>query len=413
LHHVVVRQGNAGFARTWEPYLPALVASAGAFDKCPKHKSKLEDLVSLWSDKKYLSSDMIAQLKEAIKTGSAADLSLDHLAPTPSLKLAKDAPFLIPSMHGDSSTPWYDLPAATWFPHLTPNSTKPMLPDLIRPIHLAPGPANKALTDAVQTLLADVETLFAKEKNWNEDPFEDLDELGEKVVIDEISGETVGGETYYGWSRQFCDEMKKRRERIKRGDLPISRSPSRSRSRSPRGPPSRSPSSPAFKRPRTARSRSRSRARSHGRGRSYSRSRSPDPGNRSHRYRPNNRSPSPQRNFRQAHHDHSYAPPRGDHRQPPPPPPGMPPLPLPGDFPVPPPPAGYQGPWPPPPPPPGAIPPGWIPNLGMVNQMRGAWPPPQPQPPSHGYNNHGRGNGGGGGGFRGRGRGGYDRGRGW
>ncbi|KAI9149543.1 hypothetical protein HJFPF1_11597 [Paramyrothecium foliicola] len=410
LFHVVVRQENAGFPVSLEPFLPSLVASVGAFDKCPKHKNKLESLVGLWVEKQYFSPDTVSQLKDAAANGSIAPSATGPLAST-SLKLAKDAPFVLPSMHGDSSTQWYDLPAATWLPHLTPNSTKAMQPSLIRPIQLAPGPADKALSGAVKDLLSDVERLFAKEMNWEDDPFGDIDELGEKVVLDEITGEVIGGETYYGWSRQFCEKMKTRRDRAKRGDASGDSSRSPSRSWDSRGRSSRSPSPPAFKRRRMS---TRSRSRSRGRGRSHSRSRgrsrSPDgPRNRSDHRRSLSRSVSPpRRGFGYAGNAPQYPSAKlGNLPVPPPPPPGMPPIPPPGDFPIPPPPVGYQGPWPPPPPPPpGGFPQGWVPNPGMLPQAMGGWaPPPPPQP----YNNYGRG----GGGFRGRGRGGYDRGRGW
>ncbi|KAJ3519122.1 hypothetical protein NM208_g14252 [Fusarium decemcellulare] len=79
-----------------------------------------------------------------------------------------------------------------------------MIPDLIRPIQLAPGPADKVLVHAVQGLLGEVERMFSKEQKGNDEPGLDLNELGERVVLDEITGEVISGETYYGWSRQFC-----------------------------------------------------------------------------------------------------------------------------------------------------------------------------------------------------------------
>ncbi|KAM0343067.1 hypothetical protein ACHAPU_008968 [Fusarium lateritium] len=201
LYQVVMRSGNIMFATAWDKVLPGLIASAAAFDNSPKHKEKIADLIRLWDEQAYVNSDVIRKLEEALASGVAPQHAEETQVSNTAFKLSKDAPFTLPSFHGDQSVPWYDLPAATWLPHLTPNSTKPMFPDQIRPIQLAPGTADKILVDAVQNLLGDVERMFSKEQKWNHDPTCDLNELGERVVLDEITGEIVGGETYYGWSR--------------------------------------------------------------------------------------------------------------------------------------------------------------------------------------------------------------------
>ncbi|RSL42109.1 hypothetical protein CEP53_012372 [Fusarium sp. AF-6] len=200
-YHVIKRKGDGKFATLWDGVLPSLVASAAAFDNCPKHKAKLENLVRLWEEKKYFSTDIISKLKDALASGVASQPTETPQISNAPIRLAKDAPYTLPSLHGDPSTPWYDLPATTWLPHLTPNSTKPMIPDLIRPIQLAPGPADKVLVDAVQGLLGEVERMFSREQKLNDEPGVDLNELGERVLLDEITGEIIGGETYYGWSQ--------------------------------------------------------------------------------------------------------------------------------------------------------------------------------------------------------------------
>ncbi|KAL4722934.1 hypothetical protein ACLX1H_010174 [Fusarium chlamydosporum] len=213
-HHVIVRKGDVEFATLWDNVLPSLIASAAAFNNCPKHKKKLADLIQLWNDKKYVNSEAIAKLENALASGVAPQTAQEPQVSNASIKLAKNAPFTLPSFHGDHTVPWYDLPATTWLPHLTPNSTKPMFPDQIRPIQLNSGPADKVLVNAVQDLLGEVERMFSKEQKWNDDPTNDLNELGERVVLDEITGDIIGGETYYGWSRQFCEKMKQRRKGI-------------------------------------------------------------------------------------------------------------------------------------------------------------------------------------------------------
>lgn len=409
LHHVA-RQGIRELSNAWEPFLPLLIASAASFDKCPKHIKKLQDLIALWKEKQHIPDDLVPKLHDAL-AGSSASLTLEPS--NPSHKLAKDAPFILPSFHGDQSTAWYDLPAATWLPHLVPNSTKPMLPNLVRPIQLAPGPADKALTAAVKALLSDAERLFSKDKGLDDDAHVDINELGERILLDEITRDVVGGDTYYGWSRRFCERMKDRRKGKRRGrsdsqSLGSSRS---SRDRSTSRGRRRSSSSPSFKRRRMSHSRSRSRSRS---------------------YTP--KSPSRSRSRSRRRND-SYSPSRSRSRNRSP----QHPLPIPvansnmpfNNIPAPPPPTGYNGPWPPPPPPPlGGLAQGWMPDPSFAAQMMGVWngqvppvppPPPGPGPPQQGhynYNNQYGHRGGYDGGYRGRGRGyhrggarGYGRGR--
>ncbi|KAF4441707.1 hypothetical protein FACUT_2445, partial [Fusarium acutatum] len=201
LYHAVTRNDDFKFATAWEPVLPGMIASAAAFDNCPKHKQKIADLIRLWENQQYVKSSFAKKLEDALASGVAPQTAQEAQASNITLKLAKDAPFTLPSFHGDSTVPWYDLPATTWLPHLTPNSTKPMFPDQIRPIQLAAGPADKVLVNAVQDLLGEVERMFSKEQKWNNEPGNDLNELGERVVLDEITGEVIGGDTYYGWSR--------------------------------------------------------------------------------------------------------------------------------------------------------------------------------------------------------------------
>ncbi|GKT84590.1 RNA polymerase II-binding domain protein [Colletotrichum tofieldiae] len=112
-----------------------------------------------------------------------------------------------------------------------------MNPDMIKPLQLAPGPADKALANAVKDLLVDVERLYSKTappQTADSQQHMDVSEMGERIVLDEVTGEIVHGETYYGWSRRFCEKMKQRRKKAKGGnDGPgRGRSDSRSRSRS-------------------------------------------------------------------------------------------------------------------------------------------------------------------------------------
>ncbi|KAI1371550.1 hypothetical protein F4677DRAFT_435531 [Hypoxylon crocopeplum] len=433
LHHVHIRDGNASFAERLEPAVPELVRVAAAFPNCPKHSQKVLDLVDLWNEKGYFSQAFTQKLRAIIreapnsapKAGAPA-----NGAPATGTKSSKDAPFSMPAMHGDVTVSWYDLPAANWLPVIEPNSTRPMNPEMIKPLQFVAGPADKDLVKAVQDLLADVDRIYNKDQREVDRPAEDIDQLGQRVVLDEMTREVIDGETYYGWSRAFCEKMKRRRKKAATpGNDRRGRSMSRSRSRSS----SRSSSRPTYKRRRVSSSRSPSRSRSRSRQRSYSRekrtrrsysssrsrSRSRDRRYNRSLSRPQARSPPPPPRLYDAPH---YAGPNGKQQpgfpnQPPhlnpqyqhsTPPFSQPYPPLPPDLsqfaapPPPPPPPTYQGHFPPPPPMPliGNMPPNMPPNW-LQNMAMAGWPthpPPPPPPPQHpppqqsgGFQQYGRG----------------------
>ncbi|KAG7289520.1 hypothetical protein NEMBOFW57_005891 [Staphylotrichum longicolle] len=223
LYHVKYRNRVDAFAAKLEPTLPALVKTAASFRNCPKHIQKVADLIDLWEENGYFDRSFIEQLRAAVKEGpSSGDgakngTEVDDPV-SAALKAAKSAPWVMPAVHGDPSTPWYDLPAGNWLPVLEPNSTRPMNPSMIKPLVLAPGPADRALVEAVKHLLDDVDRIYAKEANHDELP-PNISRLGERVELDEITGEIISGDTYYGWSRAFCGKMKRRgRGRSARND---------------------------------------------------------------------------------------------------------------------------------------------------------------------------------------------------
>ncbi|KLU90657.1 hypothetical protein MAPG_10509 [Magnaporthiopsis poae ATCC 64411] len=157
--------------------------------------------------------------RQAGTVTSAAD-GVVRVGPTP--RLRHRPPFLLPSTHGDLSTAWYDLPAANWLPVLKPNSTRAMDPARIKPLQLTPGVADAVLVDAVKSLLADVNRLYAPDVGVigfadEENPSVTVDQMGERVELDRSTGKIVGGTTYYGWSRGFCRDMKVSRKQGRAG----------------------------------------------------------------------------------------------------------------------------------------------------------------------------------------------------
>ncbi|KAK4138651.1 hypothetical protein BT67DRAFT_431197 [Trichocladium antarcticum] len=206
LYHVRYRDHDDSFAQKLETALPTLVRSAASFINCPKHIRKIQDLIGIWEENRYFSGSFVEQLRAAVdeapsskdedQNGAGFDNSANAMA-----NAAKTTPWVMPAVHGDPTAPWYDLPAGNWLPVLEPNSTRPMNPSMIKPLVLAQGPADKTLVEAVKQLLVDVDKLYSKDVDPDQ-PSHNIGRLGERVEIDEITGEIIGGETYYGCGRR-------------------------------------------------------------------------------------------------------------------------------------------------------------------------------------------------------------------
>ena len=370
LYHTKYRSNDASICGKVQPLLVNLLGIAASFTGCPKHHRKIHELLHVWEEKDYYSKEYIDKLREAVKNASEAG-KYEEGRSTPgqdgnqdsASKIARSAPYVMPASHGDSGTPWFDLPAGNLMPHIVPNSTRPINPDLIKPLHLVAGPADDDLVLAVKSLLDDVRRIYGETEQDDKATW-DVDQLGQPIMVDEITGDVFEGEGYYGWSRSFCDKMKRRRKGLDQRDRDGGRGASQSRSRS---------SSPSRKRRRYSQSDDgssqddyrRSRAR-----REYSSSRSGSPDTQRRRSNGHSRSRSRNRSY-------SRSPPRSfsprtsdpyprDTRAPAAPrsegPPQKPPMPPSGPF------QGYNAQFPPPPPP---FPP--PPNMNFSN-----WPPPPP-----------------------------------
>lgn len=329
LFHVTFRDPGAGqaFTASIELSLVPLVSSAASFVNAPKHLRKVSSLVDLWAEKQYFSDSVIAQLRAVVEEGprvakerqqkgryqqSQSQGQTGRSAGGTQPPSSKELPFLLPAVHGDPATPWYDLPAANWLAVLEPNSTRPMNPSALKPLPMNPGPAPPALVASVRDLLVDVERMFGGPSSgsraadqWDD---ADVDPLGERVEVDAFSGDILDGDTYYGWSRTFCRRMKERRQQ---GVQPSkAQDPSRNRndSQETREKAPRPPSSAGSSASNASREHSRTRPhqqrhhdhdRSHGRaddgGMSRSRSRSPSQSHPVYKKRRTSASPSPRR----------------------------------------------------------------------------------------------------------------------
>ena len=370
-HNLNASLGGAVLQSLW-PILCALLQLAASQQK-PKIKRRLLALLDVWGKEEYFSKEQLTALHKSLSVSPETSDSVLRQS-SQSTKLSSDLPYNIPATHGDPSLPFHELPAANLMHLIVPNSSQPIRPTEVRALQLAAGPADESLVNALKDFLRDVDRMdntFAKLENENL-PIE-IDELGQVQYRNEAEG--LAGDTYYGWSRTFCEKM---RSRATKNGL---------------GPSSRRSRSPSFSRSRTnSRSRSRSRAhrkrrrysdsssKSTGSSRSYSRSLSRGRESRSirgndgvHQNKLNTRSYNTQ-NARQQ--PPRFEPAQDSNTYPPPAPPQF----LGSSFHQtstgsaafpPPPPPNWTGMWPPPPPPPNLL--GSQNNLGL---------PFQPAPPN-------------------------------
>lgn len=377
-----------------QPHIVELLGYAASYDrsKHPKHHRRLEQLLDVWAENGYYSEDYTNKLREAVKNSASVDAIKasvgieDGAGESQQKGLQRDAPFVMPPTHGDPSTPYYDLPAGNFVPHIIPDSSTPIRPEAVKPLQFVAGPADEKLVAAVKRFLKDADRIYGlNDLEHDENTVVDIDELGQTVIRDEKTGEIIAGDTYYGWSREFCQQMKKRRGKDSQRSRSRSRSSDNGFHRRRRY--SDTSSSEEGGR-RGRRSRSRSYSRDRGRGRRYSSSRSRSRSRSGRR----SRSPSGQRSRSRSYSPRPASPPRSfsprhqplqplfnQSQQLQPPSMGM------SAPPPPPPPPNYNGPWPPPPPPPpphggsfGVPPmPGFAPPFPVL-------PGQYPQPPAPG-----------------------------
>ena len=392
-----------------QSHLTALLGHASAYnpDVYASQHRKIKGLLDIWETNGYYQSSHVGVLRDTVSNAAKLGFTKNDGESKSSNSVGneafgeerREAPYTMPASHGDLSTPFYDLPAGNLLPHILPNSATPINPQLVKPLQFVAGPADESLATAVNNFLQKVESLdgmsFGDEaKNM------DLDELGQSVLRDEITGHVLEGEGYYGWSRAFCERMKRRGEgaedftKVARRDISTDRSlsPRKRRRYSDSGSSrnrGRSRSSSLGPREGTrywneqrSLSRSGSRSRDKRQYRSLrSRSRSIS---RSASYSPPQTMPAFQQPVSVMHTQPSFqTPPQG----PSPPPPPFPhafaqSFPLgPGGVPTPPPPPpNYQGQWPPPPPP--------LPNPNATSPPNFAPTPPPPTGPRV-YHNQG------------------------
>ncbi|RMZ83985.1 hypothetical protein DV737_g1261, partial [Chaetothyriales sp. CBS 132003] len=173
--------------------------------KLPQFHSLLEAAtISLWEDAGYFEADVIAEARRVMSDPSTAP-ELGEKSTT-RIITTREAPYIMPATHGDPSLPFYELPAGNLMLHIIPNKTIPMRPHSIRPLQFTPGPADESLANAVRDFLKDVETID-HEFDLLDDPnvTAEVSDMGQVLYRNEA--EDLVGDTYFGWSRAFCEKM--------------------------------------------------------------------------------------------------------------------------------------------------------------------------------------------------------------
>ncbi|KAL8806023.1 MAG: hypothetical protein Q9200_005195 [Gallowayella weberi] len=205
LHHTKFHgTGLANSSSLWqtlEPYIAQLVGLAAAHNpgKHPQHFSRLSDLIDVWSEGDYFPTTFITGLQRTVSDASDGNVSStgaampqDGWRPTAEVGTGdsqKEAPFIMPSSHGDPSIPFYDLPAGNLMPCIVPNSSVPISSLMVKPLQMRAGPADEKLARAVKVFLRDAEAIYRPKMPEEEyDKFE-IDELGQTVLFNDNSEE--------------------------------------------------------------------------------------------------------------------------------------------------------------------------------------------------------------------------------
>lgn len=216
IHHTKVHLNNALVSTNLQPVLGGLFWNVSSVKNSPTHLRKVRELLNIWEERQYYSMDDINKLRAVVEAAQGPDASTSSSNQDPNAltgnvpRTSKEIPFTMPAIHGDQNLPWYDLPAGNLMQHIVPNSTRPINPSLVKPMRFTAGPADENVVCAVKSLLQDVNSIYSPADSYDDmgSSTWDIDELGQHVLRDEISGDILSGEGYYGWSREFCEKMK-------------------------------------------------------------------------------------------------------------------------------------------------------------------------------------------------------------
>ncbi|KAG8529816.1 uncharacterized protein KY384_005297 [Bacidia gigantensis] len=194
-------------------YLKSIVKSASGpvRSEGSLHQQRLQQLLGFWREEGFFDYPAIQELHEiATKGGQGNRTSKDESkVANGNLEDDRSAPYIMPAAHGDGSIAFYDLPASNMMPHIAPNSTRPIKSNLVKPLQLVSGAADKYLATAVESFLQEIDSLDNIRLEEQRQQKIDVDQLGQLTVLDDTNASTSRAEGYYGWSRGFCQMIKR------------------------------------------------------------------------------------------------------------------------------------------------------------------------------------------------------------
>lgn len=212
------------FVSSMKDSLDDLFKSTARYDPSQNDRfhRRLLDLLDVWNTNEYFDGALLGKLRKIVENATLTanaggeEASGEGHAAEPA-RNPRDAPYIMPSMHGNPSAAYYELPAATMMPLITPNLVNPIQQNAMKPLQFTAGPADPALASAMTKFFKDVDRIFSTgdplmsyRADLKAGDVCDLDELGQIAVRDEDTNEILDGETYYGWSRSFCENMRRR-----------------------------------------------------------------------------------------------------------------------------------------------------------------------------------------------------------
>lgn len=217
-HHSHVSPLSVSTAELLKQPVSNIVTLASKYDQSAhaRHHTRIKDLIEIWETRGDYPIEHCQKLRDHAATAlrnapiNSDEVSKSQARDLPeSTEIGGDVPFNMPATHGEESTPFYDLPAGNMMPHIIPNSTAPIDPQSMKPLHFPSGPADKILISAVQDLLRSADELDSiRLIDW-EGEGRYINEMGQVLTKDDGRNDVLEGESYYGWSYEFCQDMKR------------------------------------------------------------------------------------------------------------------------------------------------------------------------------------------------------------
>jgi hypothetical protein len=186
-----------------EALLPALPTLAFCEDRKSHFYIRVTDLLEIWRGQGLLDPKAVKSIQDAA-TG-LTEINTRTMHEERKAKIDKAAESL-PQYHGEHGVKWFDLPAANWLSLLSGNPGSRIDPELLAATHVK-HPDDPKIKNMVLALKREVE-LMGRAMSKEELIATDVDKIGQIMRRDDATGLFVPVETYYGWSKEFCEKVK-------------------------------------------------------------------------------------------------------------------------------------------------------------------------------------------------------------